>query len=272
MNPHSTQRMYDMALRDNSLFQKIKRFCFLLIAVSGLLMPFVYSEWYDCLAAQSYYQWGSPIPDTGQTKCYDSQGNEIDPCPEPGDFYYGQDANYLINPPSYTKLDGSGNDLPITATEWVMVRDNVTGLIWEIKQNKDGTKDYSNPHDADNTYTWFDSDPATNGGDAGTPGDGTDTEDFIFALNDDNFGGFTDWRVPTLEELRSIVNYGKFNPAVDENTFSNVITSSSSYYWSSNTYAENTGIAWSLSFYSGSDHNSSKTLRYSIRAVRGGAA
>ncbi len=30
-----------------------------------------------------------------------------------------------------------------------------------------------------------------------------------------------------------------------------MITSSSSYYWSSNTYAENTGIAWSLSFYSG---------------------
>ncbi|MBW2709452.1 MAG: hypothetical protein JRD04_09275 [Deltaproteobacteria bacterium] len=91
----------------------------------------------------------APVPDTGQTTCYDEGGNVIT-CPSPGQAFYGQDANYTINPPSYTKLDG-------------MVRDNVTGLIWEVKQNKDGTKNYDNPHDADNTYTWYDPDPATNG-------------------------------------------------------------------------------------------------------------
>jgi hypothetical protein len=32
---------------------------------------------------------------------------------------------------SYTKLDGSGNVLSGSATSWVMVRDNVTGLIWD---------------------------------------------------------------------------------------------------------------------------------------------
>lgn len=128
------------------------------------------------------------MPDTGQTKCYDNE-KEI-PCPQPGEAFYGQDANYTINPPSYTKLDASGNALPDSASSWVMVHDNVTGLIWEVKQNKDEVKDYTNPRDADNTYTWYDPDPATNGGDAGTPGDGTDTEDFIAALNAANFGGF----------------------------------------------------------------------------------
>ena len=64
-----------------------------------------------------------------------------------------------------------------------MVYDVVTGLIWEVKQDKDDTQNYSNPNDADNTYTWYDSNPETNGGDAGTPGTGTDTEDFINALN-----------------------------------------------------------------------------------------
>ena len=140
--------------------------------------------------------WTLPIPDTGQTKCYDDTV-EIT-CPLLGESFCGQDGSYTINPPSYTKLDSSGNDLPGTATEWVMVRDNATGLIWEVKRNKDGVKDYNDPHDADNTYTWYDPDPATNGGDPGTSGDGTDTEDFVAALNAVSFGGHSDWRLPTI--------------------------------------------------------------------------
>ncbi len=69
-----------------------------------------------------------PVPDTGQTQCYDVAGNAVT-CPSPGQALYGQDGNYSINPPSYTKLDANGNDLPVGATSWVMVRDNVTGLI-----------------------------------------------------------------------------------------------------------------------------------------------
>ena len=81
-----------------------------------------------------------PIPDTGQTKCYDNE-YEI-PCPKPGEPFYGQDGNYNINPPSYTKLDEKGNDLPDDAETWVMVRDNVTGLIWEVKNNKEEDLNY----------------------------------------------------------------------------------------------------------------------------------
>ena len=91
-----------------------------------------------------------PIPDTGQTKCYDDFGNEIDPCPSPGQPFYGQDGSYNINPQSYTKLDENANDLPDEATEWAMVRDNVTGLIWEVKT------DDSSIHDRDNEYNWYD--------------------------------------------------------------------------------------------------------------------
>jgi vancomycin permeability regulator SanA len=43
----------------------------------------------------------TPIPDTGQTKCYDNS-QEI-PCPQPGQLFYGQDAQYPCNPQSYTK-------------------------------------------------------------------------------------------------------------------------------------------------------------------------
>ncbi|MDM8538524.1 DUF1566 domain-containing protein, partial [Desulfobacterales bacterium HSG17] len=205
-----------------------------------------------------------PIPDTGQTKCYDNT-QEI-PCPQPGEPFYGQDGNYLINPPSYTKLDASGNDLPDDAASWVMVRDNVTGLIWEVKQNKDGVQDYSNPHDADNTYTWYDSNPETNGGDAGTPGDGTDTEDFINALNIENFGDLPDWRMPTKEELRLIANYGRINPAIDTKYFPNTISSA---YWSSTTLST-TADAWYVYFYGGTNTNIYKDESCYVRAVRGG--
>ena len=46
-----------------------------------------------------------PIPDTGQNGCYDTAGDEMIPCPAPGESYYGQDGQYNINAQSYTKLD-----------------------------------------------------------------------------------------------------------------------------------------------------------------------
>ena len=91
----------------------------------------------------------TPLPDTGQTKCYDDEGTEINPCPSSGQDFYGQDGSYDINAQSYTKLDANGDDLPEEATEWVMVRDNVTGLIWENKA------DNGTIHDKDNTYNWY---------------------------------------------------------------------------------------------------------------------
>ncbi len=48
---------------------------------------------------------------------------------------YGQDAHYTTTVPFYTKLDANGNDLPISAVQWAMVGDNVTGLIWEVITN-----------------------------------------------------------------------------------------------------------------------------------------
>ena len=81
--------------------------------------------------------WTAPVPDTGQTKCYNATV-EI-PCPSLGQDFYGQDGSYTINPISYTKLDAGGNALPDSVTEWIVVRDNVTGLIWEMKTNKDGS-------------------------------------------------------------------------------------------------------------------------------------
>ncbi|ETR65620.1 MAG: hypothetical protein OMM_13970, partial [Candidatus Magnetoglobus multicellularis str. Araruama] len=206
----------------------------------------------------TYDAFSSRIPDTNQTKCYDNE-KEI-PCPGPGEDFYGQDGNYVINPQSFTKLDDQGNDLPDSATEWTMVRDNVTGLIWEVKTD-DGSI-----HDKDNKYTWYDSNPETNGGNAGMNGDGTDTEDFIKAINDSNYGGFSDWRLPTTKELKCIVNYEKINLFINTSYFPE---KNSEFYWSSTSNAGRNLNAWGINFNYGSALAIAKTHSCCIRIVRG---
>jgi Leucine-rich repeat (LRR) protein len=206
------------------------------------------------------------IPDSGQKKCYDNAGNEIS-CPQPGEPFYGQDGNYLINEQSYTKLDEQGNDLSDDAQEWVMVRDNVTGLIWEIKTAKDDVPDYSNVRDADNKYKWYDSNPETNKGNSGYFNKGQNTEAFIKTLNAQSFGGFSDWRLPSQQELRSIVNASKYYHTIDTDLFLNAM---SAFYWSSTSRAGDTGGAWGVHFRHGYDGNGAKDSSYFVRAVRGG--
>jgi hypothetical protein len=205
----------------------------------------------------------TPVPDTGQSKCYNSTV-EIT-CPSTGQAFYGQDANYTINPMSYTKLDGNGNVLPHHSTSWVMVRDNVTGLIWEVKNNLDGVSNYGNPHDADNSYTWYD----PNDPNPGTSGSGTDTKDFIDALNSAYFGSYCDWRMPTVKELAYIVNYNirMPGPTIDTNYFPNT---KAAVYWSSTAYVDSGYFAWGVNFYYSDDYNGAKSLSYYARAVRSG--
>jgi len=183
------------------------------------------------ISAINVHAW--PWPDTGQTKCYNDTVEIA--CPAPGQPFYGQDAQYSGPPRSYTKLGLNGVTLPDSATEgggWIMTRDNVTGMIWEMKTDHGGI------HDKDNTYTWCDTNAATNGGNQGTCGTGTgnaatDTEAFIKALNEANYGGFSDWRMPTVKELSSLINstYHWPEPTIDTAWFPNTMLWTP--YWSS---------------------------------------
>jgi len=202
------------------------------------------------------------IPDTGQTKCYATDGKEID-CAGTG-----QDGEYSINPMSYTKLDGEGNELPDSAESWVMVRDNVTELIWEVKTKNDDVKNYDDPHDADNLYTWYNPDPTSNGGNSGTES-ANDTLDFINSLNSAKYGGYDDWRLPSREELWSIINYGTPQTqalVIDPTFFPCPIIGG---YWSSTTSAVYEENAWQFFFDYGSSDLRNKSNSQFVRAVRG---
>ena len=225
------------------------------------------------ISAINVHAW--PIPDTGQTPCYDMAGARFSACPSPGQAFYGQDGSYTIDPPSYTKLGANGAVLLDNAVTWVMVKDNVTGLIWENKTS-DGSI-----HNGSKTFTWCDTNTATNGGNQGACGTGTgnaatDTEAYIRALNDASFGGFSDWRMPNVKELGSIVDMGMSSPAINTAWFSSTVPSG---YWSATTNTVNYDNAWCVYFGGGvgvgggggvGDDVKTNASTVAVRAVRGG--
>jgi len=77
-------------------------------------------------------------------------------------------------------------------------------------------------------------------------------------------GGFSDWRLPTIDELVYITDKDKVDPAIDT-AFANVV---SSYYWSSTTYASNGSNVWIVYFEYGDDYYDVKSNSYYVRCVR----
>jgi hypothetical protein len=76
--------------------------------------------------------------------------------------------------------------------------------------------------------------------------------------------GYTDWRLPNLLDLNSILDFSKNNPSIDTTYFA----SASNYYWSSTSYAADTLNAWLVIFNYGSASVNTKTDSYYVRCVR----
>jgi hypothetical protein len=81
-----------------------------------------------------------------------------------------------------------------------------------------------------------------------------------------SFGGYSDWHLPSIKELESIVDYSR-DPNAYKKGFKNF---ASSNYWSSSDYVSNSSLAWFVVFeYGGSDY-SNKTYKYYVRCARAG--
>lgn len=151
------------------------------------------------------------------------------------------------------------------------VTDHATGLTWEKKTGVVGMPNPSDVHDVNNRYTWS----AT-----GTAADGTAFTDFLARVNGQlcassscpGLGGHSDWRVPTLSELQTIVDAtqgqcsGGSGPCINPIFVPTV----PGYDWSASANAGNPGSVWTVDFSNGASFNGGKANGSYVRAVRGG--
>ena len=91
----------------------------------------------------------------------------------------------------------------------------------------------------------------------------------ISAAYNKNVGGRKGWRLPTVEELASLVDTTQLNPSLPSgHYFTNV---QSGFYWSSTTSVNNTSVAWGVFFSNGDvNDNFAKSNAVYVWCVRGG--
>lgn len=179
-------------------------------------------------------------------------------------------------------LDSSGCYAERFDTSGPTIIDHETGLEWEKKDPGNGIQNITNPHDADNLYTWADFLSVPNG---------SVFDDFLVRLNSPIGAGASapngdqmeigatatgcyanhcDWRLPTLEDLRTILQgvfpncnaspciHPEFDPGVE------------GYYWTISSVSQNTNNAWRVDMSDGGIAAHVKTQSSLARAVRGG--
>ena len=223
--------------------------------------------------------WSGNIASGNNSTCVASSDNAVaaQDCSHGRDVTHDDDSDGHAGF-SYTKLNSSGAPLSDQNTEyavspWACVKDNVTGLIWEVKTDDGGL------HDKDDTYTWYNTDSVRNGGDAGDAdaddgntcyaydsGDAAtfcNTDAYVRRVNAIGLCGASDWRMPTHSELESLVHYGRINPVIDADYFPHTVGTA----WSDSPYISKYD-SWAVDFNGGYSTNRSKYGGQAVRLVR----
>lgn len=207
------------------------------------------------------------LNDTGITKCASTSSNtltcgstvNLNQDAQVGRDYTHNDASDGDAGFSFTKLDANGQALVdqtvnYSSTAWSCVKDNVTGLTWEVKTDDGGV------HDKDWTYSWYNTTTSQNNGFAGSQNQGQcqntvgcDTQAYVQAVNAQNFCGANDWRLASVDEMMSLFNYS-YNQYIPTAVASTLDPKYFPYqlvntYWSANSFMD-PFYAWKVNFLS----------------------
>ncbi len=174
-----------------------------------------------------------------------------------------------------TTAYGPGSDGDVRAGMPLRYRDNGDGTITDLNTDLTWEKKTSDQsiHDVANQYDWgMETAPYTM--------NGTMVTDFLAALNTPPcFSGHCDWRIPSIRELQSLVDYEFHDPAVDSAFNVGCVPGCSATacsctglvaYWSSTTDARSADKALTVESSTGATGARMKSSLISVRAVRGG--
>jgi hypothetical protein len=127
--------------------------------------------------------------------------------------------------------------------------DRLTGLVWELKCT---AADCQEQHDVVAKVPWRDAVTA-----------------WVGALNSARFGGHDDWRLPSLEELRTLL--AAVPPCATPPCPATALprdTTAPAGYWSSTSFSLDRKRAWAISFGDGEAYTAEKDATLYVRAVR----
>ena len=163
----------------------------------------------------------------------------------------------------FKKMANDGQLLALDSEEWACVLDQNNALIWEIKAADEGLQ-YSQ-----NTYTWFDGESGRENGAFSKNcywGKSCNTLSYIEDINEAKLCSYSDWRLPTRDELKSIVNYYVDGDVLIDSIF--FPNTQMDTYWTSATAKDNPSLAYEIPFFFGGSIVRDKTLATYIRLVR----
>jgi hypothetical protein len=126
--------------------------------------------------------------------------------------------------------------------------DKKTGLTWmRCEQGQIWDKEAKTCNGSTQYYTW---------------------KQALNAAETANFSGFSDWRLPNIKELQSIVERCSFYPAINLTIFPHA---TNDVFWSASLVNTNSNYALIVDFSVGADYYDDKDSPYNaVRLVRGG--
>jgi hypothetical protein len=198
----------------------------------------------------------APVPRTGQKTSFDTNSPKRDDGALQAGVEWPNPRFILnVNP---TDDNGAGGGTAAngicdgTETCNGTVTDNLTGLIW--LRNANCANSLRTWHTAKNDVVQLNTNGTMNSNNCGDTSNAGANQ--------------TDWRLPNIRELHSIVDFGTFNPALPSgHPFENF----EGTYWSSTTVADDASLAWIMSLTFGRVDDQDKSGNsFNVTAVRGG--
>ena len=137
---------------------------------------------------------------------------------------------------TFTKLNAALEPIDKAATDHVAILDNDTGLMWPVANVSEKRLEHA---------------------------------EAIAACAALALGDKADWRLPTIQELLTLVDYERVDPAINVDAFPKC---KPNFYWSSSPYVGSSGFAWYVSFANGYSLIGLRHYVGFVRAVRGPVA